>query len=170
MAHPTSIPESMTMDSVSTDPNAASFDSVADDVFSRIASRYDLLCDLFSLGIHRIWKRPMARRIAAARWDNMLDVAAGTGDIALRVIRQLDGATTRGSLRGSQVPDSQSRAWPFFRQARGEKRLLQPIHDFPLDGNPGQVACTDSWQEVSEPTGGLRRSFGLRQQGLCCGL
>ena len=50
--------------------------------------RYDLLCDLFSLGIHRIWKRQMAGRIAAARWDNMFDVAAGTGDIPLRVIRQ----------------------------------------------------------------------------------
>jgi ubiquinone/menaquinone biosynthesis methyltransferase len=83
------------MDSVSTDPNAASFDAVSDDVFSRIASRYDFLCDLFSLGIHRIWKRRMARRIAAEPWDNMLDVAAGTGDIALRVIRHLDDAVTR---------------------------------------------------------------------------
>ena len=89
----------MTMDDVSTDPNAASFDAVADDVFSRIASRYDLLCDLFSLGIHRIWKRRMARRIAAARWDGMLDVAAGTGDIALRVIRHLDGARPRAAGR-----------------------------------------------------------------------
>src|SRR5690242_7165296 len=104
MAHPLSIPESMTMDSVSTDPNAASFDAVADDVFSRIASRYDLLCDLFSFGIHRIWKRRMARRIAAARWDSMLDVAAGTGDIALRVIRQLDGATTRSCIVSDICP------------------------------------------------------------------
>jgi len=92
------------MDSVSTDPNAASFDSVVDDVFSRIASRYDLLCDLFSLGIHRIWKRRMARRIAASRWDNMLDVAAGTGDIALRVIRRLDGATTRSCVVSDICP------------------------------------------------------------------
>jgi demethylmenaquinone methyltransferase/2-methoxy-6-polyprenyl-1,4-benzoquinol methylase len=94
-SHHPSTSESVTMHRLSTDPNAASFDSVADDVFSRIASRYDLLCDLFSLGIHRIWKRRMARRITAARWDNMLDVAAGTGDIALRVIRHLDDATTR---------------------------------------------------------------------------
>jgi demethylmenaquinone methyltransferase / 2-methoxy-6-polyprenyl-1,4-benzoquinol methylase len=92
------------MDSVSTDPNAASFDSVADDVFSRIASRYDLLCDLFSLGIHRIWKRRMARRIAAARWDNMLDVAAGTGDIALRVIRQQGGARARSCVISDICP------------------------------------------------------------------
>src|ERR1700748_2278501 len=69
------------------DANAAAFDSIHDDVFSRIASRYDVLCDLFSLGIHRTWKRAMARRIAAERWNTMLDVAAGTGDIALRVVR-----------------------------------------------------------------------------------
>jgi demethylmenaquinone methyltransferase/2-methoxy-6-polyprenyl-1,4-benzoquinol methylase len=69
--------------------NAASFDAVRDDVFSRIASRYDLLCDLFSLCIHRTWKRRMARRILAAPWQTMLDVAAGTGDIALRVVKRV---------------------------------------------------------------------------------
>ena len=139
-------------------------------VFDRVAGRYDLMNDLMSAGVHRLWKAQFIGALRPRPHESLLDVAAGTGDIALRVIRQLDGATTRGSLRGSQVPDSQSRAWPFFRQARGEKRLLQPIHDFPLDGNPGQVACTDSWQEVSEPPGRLGRSFGLRQQGLCCGL
>lgn len=83
------------MSNRSADLNAASFDSVADDVFSRIASRYDLLCDLFSLGIHRIWKSRMARRIVCEEWETMLDVAAGTGDIALRVVRKLGGATKR---------------------------------------------------------------------------
>jgi demethylmenaquinone methyltransferase / 2-methoxy-6-polyprenyl-1,4-benzoquinol methylase len=78
-----------------TDTNAAAFDSGHDDVFSRIASRYDLLCDLFSLGIHRTWKRRMAQRIASERWERMLDVAAGTGDIALRVVRNLGGAGER---------------------------------------------------------------------------
>jgi demethylmenaquinone methyltransferase / 2-methoxy-6-polyprenyl-1,4-benzoquinol methylase len=92
------------MDSISTAPNAASFDSVADDVFSRIASRYDILCDLFSLGIHRIWKSRMARRIAAEPWDSMLDVAAGTGDIALRVMRNLGEATTRSCVISDICP------------------------------------------------------------------
>jgi ubiquinone/menaquinone biosynthesis methyltransferase len=72
------------------DANAATFDAARDDVFARIASRYDLLCDLFSLFIHRTWKRRMARRILAARWTSMLDVAAGTGDIALRVAADLE--------------------------------------------------------------------------------
>jgi demethylmenaquinone methyltransferase/2-methoxy-6-polyprenyl-1,4-benzoquinol methylase len=92
------------MDRASTDPNAASLDSVADDVFSRIASRHDVLCDLFSLGIHRIWKNRMARRIAAEPWDNMLDVAAGTGDIALRVIRNLHDATKRTCIVSDICP------------------------------------------------------------------
>ena len=69
--------------------NAALFDGASDDVFTRIAARYDLLCDLFSLGIHRRWKRRMSRRICAAPWKTMLDVAAGTGHIALRVIGNL---------------------------------------------------------------------------------
>ena len=75
--------------------NAASFDAVHDDVFSRIAARYDFLCDLFSLGIHRRWKSRVARRILAAPWQCMLDVAAGTGHIALRVIQGLDAAEGR---------------------------------------------------------------------------
>jgi ubiquinone/menaquinone biosynthesis methyltransferase len=75
--------------------NAASFDAASDDVFSRIASRYDVLCDLFSLGIHRLWKGRMARRIAAEKWETMLDAASGTGDIALRVARRLGPASAR---------------------------------------------------------------------------
>jgi demethylmenaquinone methyltransferase / 2-methoxy-6-polyprenyl-1,4-benzoquinol methylase len=68
--------------------NAASFDGGADDVFGRIAGRYDVLCDLFSLGIHRYWKHRVAALIAGEPWDSMLDAAAGTGDVALRVLRR----------------------------------------------------------------------------------
>ena len=44
--------------------NAAEFAWQNDDVFGRIASRYDKLCDVFSFGIHRFWKRrgPAASR------------------------------------------------------------------------------------------------------------
>ena len=66
--------------------NAAEFAWQQDDVFGRIASRYDLLCDVFSLGIHRLWKRRVARRIASEKWDTLLDGATGTGDIILRLL------------------------------------------------------------------------------------
>ena len=77
----------MIPDQAQPEQNAASFDPGADDVFGRIAGRYDVLCDIFSLGLHRRWKRRVARHIAAAPWHRMLDAAAGTGHIVLRVVR-----------------------------------------------------------------------------------
>ena len=65
--------------------NAAEFAWQHDDVFGRIAARYDLLCDVFSLGIHRLWKRRVAERIASEAWSTLLDGATGTGDILLRL-------------------------------------------------------------------------------------
>ncbi|HEY0502125.1 MAG TPA: ubiquinone/menaquinone biosynthesis methyltransferase [Lysobacter sp.] len=73
-------------DAQRTAENAAAFDWAHDDVFGRIASRYDLLCDLFSLGIHRLWKQRVARRIACEHWTRLLDGATGTGDIILRLL------------------------------------------------------------------------------------
>ena len=66
--------------------NAAEFNTRQDDVFGRIASRYDVLCDLFSFGLHRLWKRKVAQIIAREYWSQMLDCATGTGDIILRVL------------------------------------------------------------------------------------
>jgi demethylmenaquinone methyltransferase/2-methoxy-6-polyprenyl-1,4-benzoquinol methylase len=88
----------------STEVNAASFDASHDDVFNRIASRYDLLCDLFSLFIHRLWKSHMASRILALPWQRMLDVASGTGDIALRVIGNLGAERDRTCIVSDICP------------------------------------------------------------------
>lgn len=71
--------------------NAASFDPAADNVFARIAGRYDRLCDFFSLFIHRLWKSHMAAAIASHPGQVVLDVASGTGDIPKRVLRRLSG-------------------------------------------------------------------------------
>jgi demethylmenaquinone methyltransferase / 2-methoxy-6-polyprenyl-1,4-benzoquinol methylase len=66
--------------------NAAAFTPSADDVFGRIAKRYDLLSDVFSFGIHRLWKRRVAMAIANEQWSTLLDSATGTGDIIIRVL------------------------------------------------------------------------------------
>jgi demethylmenaquinone methyltransferase / 2-methoxy-6-polyprenyl-1,4-benzoquinol methylase len=73
--------------------NAAEFDTQSDDIFGRISGRYDLLCDLFSFGIHRVWKREVAKIIAQEKWSSLLDTATGTGDIVLRVLNR--DSTTR---------------------------------------------------------------------------
>jgi demethylmenaquinone methyltransferase/2-methoxy-6-polyprenyl-1,4-benzoquinol methylase len=51
-------------------------------VFDSVAPRYDLMNDLMSLGIHRIWKRIFVNAIAASPRETLLDLAGGTGDIA----------------------------------------------------------------------------------------
>lgn len=71
--------------------NAAEFAWQRDDVFGRIADRYDRLCDLFSLGIHRTWKRRVAQAIAREPWGTLLDGATGTGDVLLRVLPGVAG-------------------------------------------------------------------------------
>lgn len=77
--------------------NSANFTPKNDDVFGRIATRYDRLCDLFSFGIHRLWKRRVAYIIANEPWHNLLDIASGTGDIVYRMLQQRSA---------SDIPDS----------------------------------------------------------------
>jgi demethylmenaquinone methyltransferase/2-methoxy-6-polyprenyl-1,4-benzoquinol methylase len=53
-------------------------------VFDSVASRYDLMNDLMSLGIHRLWKRQAVALAGVRRGQRVLDLAAGTGDLAQR--------------------------------------------------------------------------------------
>jgi demethylmenaquinone methyltransferase / 2-methoxy-6-polyprenyl-1,4-benzoquinol methylase len=84
--------------------NAANFKSQTDDVFARIASRYDLLCDLFSMGIHRTWKRRVVSLITSEPWENLLDAAAGTGDIVLRVAKAQNQPANRKIIASDICP------------------------------------------------------------------
>ena len=53
-------------------------------VFDSVATRYDLMNDLMSLGIHRLWKRRTVELAGVRRGQQVLDLAAGTGDLAER--------------------------------------------------------------------------------------
>ncbi len=56
-------------------------------VFSRVAARYDLMNDLMSGGMHRLWKDQFVRRVKPRSGEAILDMAGGTGDIAFRLAR-----------------------------------------------------------------------------------
>lgn len=51
-------------------------------VFDRVAERYDVMNDLMSLGLHRVWKRFAARISSVRAGERVLDVASGSGDLA----------------------------------------------------------------------------------------
>lgn len=58
--------------------------SMVADVFHSVASRYDLMNDLMSAGIHRIWKRFTIELSGVRKGNSVLDIAGGTGDLAAR--------------------------------------------------------------------------------------
>ncbi len=60
-------------------------------VFNSVASNYDIMNDVMSMGIHRIWKDAMMDWLAPRRGQNLLDVAGGTGDISFRFLERAGG-------------------------------------------------------------------------------
>ena len=57
-------------------------------VFSSVARRYDVMNDLMSGGMHRLWKDRFVARVKPRPGDTILDMAGGTGDIAFRMARR----------------------------------------------------------------------------------
>lgn len=72
---------------------------LVDDVFHSVAGRYDLMNDLMSLGLHRAWKDALVTAVdpPKARPFALVDIAGGTGDIALRIVEQ-GGADIRATV------------------------------------------------------------------------
>ena len=62
-------------------------------VFTRVASKYDIMNDLMSGGLHRLWKDAMMDWLAPRPGQRLLDVAGGTGDVAFRFLKRAPGAT-----------------------------------------------------------------------------
>ena len=73
-------------------------------VFHSVASRYDLMNDLMSMGIHRLWKRFTLEMSAARRGQKVLDIAGGTGDLALKFAEIVGGPKGRLFSPISMIP------------------------------------------------------------------
>ena len=64
------------------------------DVFSSVASKYDVMNDVMSFGIHRIWKKIALNQTGLKKGQSALDVAGGTGDLTYYLSQQV-GSTGR---------------------------------------------------------------------------
>ena len=74
-------------------------------VFESVAGRYDLMNDLMSGGIHRLWKAAMIDWLAPRPGQRLLDVAGGTGDIACRVLERVGPAEAGPVVVCDLTPD-----------------------------------------------------------------
>lgn len=75
------------------------------EVFTSVAGKYDLMNDLMSLGIHRLWKRHFVSTCQVARGDAVLDLAGGTGDIAALLKHRVgpEGRLVLGDINGAML-------------------------------------------------------------------
>jgi demethylmenaquinone methyltransferase / 2-methoxy-6-polyprenyl-1,4-benzoquinol methylase len=79
-------------------------------VFDSVAPRYDLMNDLMSLGIHRIWKQIFVSDLQPGPRRSLLDLAGGTGDISLGWLRRGGGPVLLTDINGSMLSVAQDRA------------------------------------------------------------
>jgi demethylmenaquinone methyltransferase/2-methoxy-6-polyprenyl-1,4-benzoquinol methylase len=89
------------------------------EVFTSVARNYDLMNDLMSLGIHRLWKRHFVAISGIRRSDRVLDLAGGTGDMVVGDINAAmltvgrDRLTDRGLVSGLRWAQLNAEALPF---------------------------------------------------------
>jgi demethylmenaquinone methyltransferase / 2-methoxy-6-polyprenyl-1,4-benzoquinol methylase len=125
--------------------------TLVNDVFHSVASRYDLMNDLMSVGLHRVWKDIMINALNPPRADTpfaLLDVAGGTGDVAFRA------AGASGSGFRATVCDINSDMLDVGRQ-RAAARHLDDRVSF-VEGNAEALAFPDHQFD------GYTIAFGIR--------
>ncbi len=80
-------------------------------VFDSVASNYDVMNDLMSAGLHRLWKRYTVEQAAVRRGQTILDLAGGTGDLAKRFANQAgsDGHVVLADINSSMLREGRRR-------------------------------------------------------------
>lgn len=80
-------------------------------VFTNVASKYDVMNDAMSMGVHRIWKDAMMDWLAPRKGMKLLDVAGGTGDISFRFLKRAGGGhATVFDMTQSMLDEGRKRA------------------------------------------------------------
>jgi demethylmenaquinone methyltransferase/2-methoxy-6-polyprenyl-1,4-benzoquinol methylase len=79
------------------------------EVFSSVARRYDLMNDLMSGGMHRLWKDRFVARVKPRAGEEVLDMAGGTGDVAFRMAR-LGAQVTVADINADMLQVGKQRA------------------------------------------------------------
>ena len=80
-------------------------------VFDSVASRYDIMNDLMSGGLHRLWKRHAIAEAGVRRGQQVLDLAGGTGDLAMAFARQVgsSGQVVLADINASMLREGRRR-------------------------------------------------------------
>ncbi|MBM1220496.1 bifunctional demethylmenaquinone methyltransferase/2-methoxy-6-polyprenyl-1,4-benzoquinol methylase UbiE [Ponticoccus sp. SC2-23] len=150
------------------------FETVAEDekagrvqgVFTSVASRYDLMNDVMSGGVHRLWKDAMMDWLAPRPGQRLLDVAGGTGDISFRFLDRAGyGHATVLDLTESMLVEGRKRA----EAAKMGGALDWVVGDamaLPFDDNSFDVyTISFGIRNVTRPQDALSEAFRVLRPG-----
>jgi len=132
---------------------AAAKQKLVGGVFSSVASNYDIMNDLMSGGLHRVWKNEFVRQIHANKNAAILDLAGGTGDIAVRMKAKTGAAITICDINADMLSVGRARQFD-----KGESAGLRWVC-----GNAETLPVPDASLDVITIAFGLRNVTNIQQ-------
>lgn len=135
-------------------------------VFSSVASKYDVMNDAMSLGIHRVWKDAMMDWLAPRPGQKLLDVAGGTGDISFRFLKRAgSGHATVLDLTEPMLIEGRKRAEANAMDSSLDWVVGDAMH-LPFDDNTFDVyTISFGIRNVTRPQEALNEAFRVLRPG-----
>ncbi len=135
-------------------------------LFNAIAPKYDYLNDLFSFGLHRLWKRRLLNDLKPSKGESWLDLCCGTGDLAISLASRVFPSGAVVGLDGAIEPLNLARA-------RAKQRGYQDISWIQGDALKTEIEGEQfdgivigyGLRNLSDPEVGLREIFRLLKKG-----
>jgi demethylmenaquinone methyltransferase/2-methoxy-6-polyprenyl-1,4-benzoquinol methylase len=135
-------------------------------VFTNVASKYDVMNDVMSMGIHRVWKDAMMDWLAPRPGQKLLDVAGGTGDVAFRFLGRAPGAhATVCDMTESMLVEGRKRA-EAAQMAGSLEWVVGDAMALPFDDNSFDVyTISFGIRNVTRPQDALAEAFRVLRPG-----
>jgi demethylmenaquinone methyltransferase/2-methoxy-6-polyprenyl-1,4-benzoquinol methylase len=135
-------------------------------VFSSVASKYDVMNDAMSFGIHRIWKDAMMDWLAPRPGQKLLDVAGGTGDISFRFLKRAgSGHATVLDLTEPMLIEGRKRAEANAMEASLDW-VVGDAMNLPFEDNTFDVyTISFGIRNVTRPQEALNEAFRVLRPG-----
>ncbi len=135
-------------------------------VFNSVASKYDIMNDVMSVGIHRVWKEAMMDWLAPRAGQKLLDVAGGTGDISFKFLKRAGyGHATVLDLTEPMLVEGRKRA-EAEKMADSLDWVMGDAMALPFEDNTFDVyTISFGIRNVTRPQEALNEAFRVLKPG-----